>query len=119
MIPDIDRTTIRESLLFFDDDVRCLKEWANWEQDPDYAYAIHHAGQYYPARLILALATHTPTSELEENQYFIRYFHERGFQVAAIGQGPMPYGPRLVTPLHHPEMNVLGLAWPAPVAGAA
>jgi hypothetical protein len=119
MIPEVDRIALRESIHFFDDDVRSSEEWANWEQDTGYSYVIQHAGLHYPARLIVALATHTPTSELKENQYFIRYFHERGFQQATIGQGPMPYDPRLVTPLQSPHMNVLGVAWPEPLAGAA
>ena len=119
MIPDVDRTAIRETIHFFDDEVRYSPEWVNWQRDPDYTYAIQHAGRPYPARLIVALATHTPTSDLEEDQYFVRYCHERGFQLATIGQAPLPYGPRLVTPLRNSQQNVLGVAWPDPLAGVA
>jgi hypothetical protein len=86
MIPDVDRSTIREAIKFFDEEVRISSEWDDWEQHPGYAYAVNYSGRRYPARLILSLATHTPTSELSEGRHFVRYYQERGFQLALLGQ---------------------------------
>lgn len=47
----------------FDADLRDTKEWLGWEQNNAHKYAIEEAGQLYPVKQIVSLASGIPVSE--------------------------------------------------------
>jgi len=62
-IPNIPAETLQDAMGRFNRELRRTPDWANWEQNRAYRYAIEHNGQRYPVKHIVSMATGMPVSE--------------------------------------------------------
>jgi 5-methylcytosine-specific restriction protein A len=81
-IPVVAAEALADAMARFDRDFRDGTEWASWEQNKAYLYAIEHDGQRYPVKQIISMATGMPVSDFigrdatgDANQYVVA----RGF----------------------------------------
>lgn len=76
-IPDIDRENIEQAMHDFDEHER--KNWAGWEYDRRYNYAIFWQGCYYPVKHIIRMAT--KADEFWGGRESNEYLKQRGFEI--------------------------------------
>lgn len=78
---------LRDALGRFDRELRGTPDWAGWEQNKAYLYAIEHAGQRYPVKQIVSMATGIPVSDFRGGQAAgdaNHYVTDRGFTVVEL-----------------------------------
>jgi hypothetical protein len=63
LIPTLTKEAVKPAMARFDADLRNRKEWYLWEQNNGHRYAIENAGQRYPAKQIVSLASRSPVAE--------------------------------------------------------
>ena len=56
---------LADAMARFDRDFRDATEWASWEQNKAYLYAIEHDGRRYPVKQIISMATGMLVSPLK------------------------------------------------------
>ncbi len=79
-IPDVDRETIEQALHEFDEQKR--KEWAGWESNQNYRYALLWENRRYPVKEIIRMAT--GAEEFSGGRESNRYLETKGFEVIDI-----------------------------------
>lgn len=84
MIPDATRENMVEAMERFDRDLRESQEWANWEERDSHKFAIEHAGQKYPVKKLVSLATGTPVSSFSSGDEANSFVRKLGFQVSPL-----------------------------------
>src|SRR5687767_6264329 len=98
MIPDVGRDTILEALDIFDTELRNAPEWAGWESNGSYKYAVEHKGKYYPAKKIISLATGVGVNTFSMGETVRGYLQNREFDVVPINEArEMAAPPRPLT----------------------
>lgn len=80
-IPDVDTTRIEQALRDFDAQKRGRDEWANWESDGRFAYAILWQGRRYPVKEIVRMATDATDFITTQAR---SYLEQRGFQIVRL-----------------------------------
>ena len=86
-IPVVATEALADAMARFDRDFRDATEWASWEQNKAYLYAIEHDGRRYPVKQIISMATGMPVSDFsggeaagDANQYVVA----RGFAIVEL-----------------------------------
>ena len=86
-IPNTPAEALQDAMGRFDRDLRRTPDWAKWEQNRAYRYAIEHNGQRYPVKQIVSMAIGMPVSEFsggeaagDANQYVAT----RGFAIIEL-----------------------------------
>ena len=86
-IPVVATEALADAMARFDRDFRDATEWASWEQNKAYLYAIEHDGRRYPVKQIISMATGMPVSEFsgaeaagDANQYIVAH----GFPIIEV-----------------------------------
>jgi predicted HNH restriction endonuclease len=86
-IPNVPAEALRDAMGQFDRQLRGAPEWADWEQNRAYRYAIEQEGQRYPVKQIISIATGMPVSEFsggEASGDANQYITARGFTVVEL-----------------------------------
>lgn len=86
-IPNVPTEALRDAMGQFDRDLRDAPDWRDWEQKRAYRYAIEHAGQHYPVKQIVSMATGTPVSDFSGGRAAgdaNRYVSDRGLKVIEL-----------------------------------
>jgi hypothetical protein len=83
-LPDVGREAILDALRHFDKDLRTEPEWADWELNFNYDWAVVENGQQYPVKLVVELATGVPRREFSGGPQANIYLRKRGFIVRAV-----------------------------------
>jgi 5-methylcytosine-specific restriction enzyme A len=89
-IPHVPTEALRTAMAQFDRDLRDAPDWRDWEQNKAYRYAIRHAGQHYPVKQIVSMATGTPVSDFSGGRAAgdaNRYVADRGLTVIELQPG--------------------------------
>lgn len=82
-IPEVPTEAIEQAFATFDRDYRNRPDWASWERDPKYIYAIGREGQRYPVKELVRIATGaTQFDSRQARAYLIR----RGYRIDAREQ---------------------------------
>lgn len=63
MLPPVDAASLQDALARFDRELRPLPGWSHWEDNRAHKYAIRAAGQLYPVKQVISLATGVPVSD--------------------------------------------------------
>ena len=87
MIPKLTLSAVRSALARFDTTLRATEEWQGWDKNNAHRYAIEDAGQHYPVKQIVSLASGVPVAKFsggvgagQANQAV----EELGFSVVAL-----------------------------------
>ena len=83
-IPDVDATRIEQALHDFDAQKRG-QEWANWESDSRFAFAILWHGRRYPVKEIVRMATGVTDFITTQAR---SYLGQRSFQIVRLDSEP-------------------------------
>jgi 5-methylcytosine-specific restriction enzyme A len=67
-IPSVPLEALHAAMARFDHELRDTPDWAGWERNKAHLYAIAHAGQRYPVKQIVSMATGLPVSEFSGGQ---------------------------------------------------
>jgi 5-methylcytosine-specific restriction enzyme A len=88
-IPPVSAEALRAAMGRFDRELRDTPDWAEWEQNRAYRYAIEQERRRYPVKQIVSMATGIPVSDFsggqasgDANQYLV----SRGFAVVELRQ---------------------------------
>src|SRR5438477_13164627 len=96
-IPQVERSVVEKALAEFDAHLRDTDEWADWEDDVHYKWAIVSNGRRYPPKQIIRMATGTTdfAGGPESNDYLTNL----GFPIEPIkeaAQGLSTHGAGIV-----------------------
>jgi 5-methylcytosine-specific restriction protein A len=86
-IPNVSAEALRNAMGQFDRDLRETPDWTDWEQNKAHRYAIEHAGQHYPVKQIVSMATGTPVSDFSGGRAAgdaNRYVADRGLSIVEL-----------------------------------
>lgn len=87
-IPKGKKKALDQAMLRFDNDMRMKPEWANWEHNMSYHFAINFQGDLYPAQAIMALATNLPIREFTRHKSVNGFLIGAGFDLIDLRQSP-------------------------------
>ena len=73
----------------FDQDLRQSSEFAGWEGNGNYRYALEQDGKRYPVKAIVSLASNLPVSEFSGGTEANDFVRARGFSVVSLRQGDL------------------------------
>ena len=59
-IPSVPLEALHAAMARFDHELRDTPDWAGWESNKAHLYAIAHAGQRYPVKQVVSMATGLP-----------------------------------------------------------
>src|SRR6266496_2424525 len=94
-LPQVPPTAIATAIDEFDARLRGTPEWADWEANGNYDYAIVHDGRTYPVKQIVSMATGVPKDGFSGGPVANAYVEQRGFSVEPIRKEPPQYEPQI------------------------
>ena len=83
-IPQVDRDTILQALIEFDNSLRQSKEWVNWDSSKAQSWALEHNGRLYPPKKIVSIATGVGVNSFSGGPETNSYLDARGFVVRRL-----------------------------------
>jgi len=83
-IVDVDANAVRGAIARFDREMRETEDWAGWENQPRFKYALVEEGRKYPPKEIVSLATGMSTNEFSGGTATNQYLRKRGFVIAPL-----------------------------------
>lgn len=99
-IKAVSKERIAEALQEFDSNHRGQREWQQWEKNLNHRYVIEVAGQRYPAKKIVSLATGIPVANFVGGRPTNSYLEKRGFTIVELEHGeskpPLQFVPNAV-----------------------
>jgi 5-methylcytosine-specific restriction protein A len=86
-LPTVPAEALQDAMGRLDREFRDTTDWFDWEQNRAYRYAIEHAGQHYPVKQIVSMATGTAVSDFSGGRAAgnaNRYVADRGLTVIEL-----------------------------------
>src|SRR5690349_3888911 len=84
-MPTPEPQQIHEALATFDGELRDTSEWANWEANQNYRFAIEANGRRYPVKQILAMASGQPINSFSGGvEGANKVLVDKGFRVVSL-----------------------------------
>lgn len=83
-LPDVSREVLVDAIRHFDSEQRQRPEWAAWESNGAYKFALELEGRLYPPKEIVALATGRLKSTFGGGEQTNKYLGERGFSIQRL-----------------------------------
>lgn len=80
----VQKASITQALLQFDNELRRTSAWYQWEADEQYRFAIIHDGQRYPAKKILSLAAPNSEQKLTKSNSTNGFLRSAGFDLQCL-----------------------------------
>lgn len=87
VIKAVSKERIDKAMVEFDRKFRSRREWQDWENNLAHRYAIHAAGELYPAKKIVSLATGIAVGEFSGGRPTNSYLEKRGFTIVELPRG--------------------------------
>jgi 5-methylcytosine-specific restriction protein A len=87
VIKAVSKERIDKAMVEFDRKFRSRREWQGWENNLAHRYAIHAAGELYPAKKIVSLATGIAVGEFSGGRPTNSYLEKRGFTIVELPRG--------------------------------
>lgn len=84
LLPPTSRERILEALETFDNTLRGIGEWDNWESNGAHRYAITDMGKLYPVKQIISMVTGVPRTEFSGGEPANRYIRHYGFGIVHL-----------------------------------
>ncbi len=86
-LPQVPPSAVEAAMDEFDQRLRGMPDWADWESDRNYEYALVRKGRRYPVKQIVSMATGTPKSEFAGGPEANSFLEKRGFTVEPVRAG--------------------------------
>jgi hypothetical protein len=83
-LPSVAADKISSAMNHFDSELRTSPQWANWEDNQSYRYAINKDGKLYPVKQIVSMATGASVNSFSGGSEANSYVKERGFEVEPL-----------------------------------
>ena len=83
-LPDVSAEALKDALQRFDVEFRATAEYADWESDLAYKFAIDLDGKRYPVKKVISIATGVPTNQFSGGPETNGYVVQRGFSVVEL-----------------------------------
>ncbi|WP_080265820.1 HNH endonuclease [Pseudomonas syringae] len=87
-IPAVEQEAIAQALRNFDQELRKQPEWATWESNRSYKFAIRVDDKLYPAKKIVSLATGIAVHDFTRGRPTNGYLRARGFEIVDLRKTP-------------------------------
>ncbi|RMV72718.1 HNH endonuclease [Pseudomonas caricapapayae] len=87
-IPAVEKKAIEQALKKFDKELRNRPDWATWESNRSYKFAIQVEGQLYPAKKIVSLAAGIAVHDFTGGRPTNGYLRARGFEIVDLRKSP-------------------------------
>jgi hypothetical protein len=88
VIPETTREALLDAMQRFDQELRSTPDWADWEQQSGYKFAIAHEGQLYPVKQIVSMAAGVAKNTFSGGNEANTYVTRKGFTIVPIGDDP-------------------------------
>ncbi|MGN6110786.1 MAG: ATP-binding protein [Kofleriaceae bacterium] len=83
-LPEVPRDLLVDAIRHFDSEQRQRPEWAAWESNGAYKFALEFEGNLYPPKEIVALATRRLKSSFGGGEQTNKYLTKHGFSVQRL-----------------------------------
>lgn len=83
-LPETTKEQVLEAIGRFDRELRSRAEWAGWEGNGNFEYALEHAGSLYPPKEIISLATGMDKSSFSGGEQSNGYLRKLGFVIRPL-----------------------------------
>jgi hypothetical protein len=83
-LPSVSADEISSALDQFDNELRANPQWASWEDNQSFRYAINKTGKLYPVKQIVSMATGANVNSFSGGSEANNYVKERGFEIEPL-----------------------------------